>query len=57
MFNRNGLGTTLVTAVLNRDYPVIQGVILALGVIIIVVNAIIDVVLATIDPRTKARLA
>ena len=57
VFNRNGLGKTLVTAVLNRDYPVIQGVILALGVIIIVVNAIIDVILATIDPRTKARLA
>jgi peptide/nickel transport system permease protein len=57
VFDRNGLGTTLVTAVLNRDYPVIQGVILILGVIVVLVNAIIDVVIALIDPRSRARLA
>jgi peptide/nickel transport system permease protein len=57
VFARNGLGTTLVTAVVNRDYPVIQGVILVLGVIVVVVNAVIDVVIAILDPRSRARLA
>lgn len=55
IFSRNGLGSTLVQAVINRDYPVIQGVILVLGAIIVVVNAVIDLVLALIDPRTRTR--
>jgi peptide/nickel transport system permease protein len=57
VFNRNGLGSTLVQAVLNRDYPTVQGVVLVLGVIIVVVNTIIDVVLALIDPRSRSQLA
>jgi peptide/nickel transport system permease protein len=57
VFARNGLGTTLVIAVVNRDYPVIQGVILVLGVIVVVVNAVIDAVIALLDPRSRARLA
>src|ERR1700687_4037593 len=56
VFARNGLGTPLVRTVLNRDYPVIQGVILVLGVIVVVVNALIDVVLAVVDPRSRTRL-
>jgi peptide/nickel transport system permease protein len=57
VFDRNGLGSTIVQAVLSRDYPVVQGVVLVLGVIIVLVNTIIDVILALIDPRTRNRLA
>jgi peptide/nickel transport system permease protein len=54
VFARAGLGTSLVQAVLARDYPVVQGVVLMLGTTVVVVNAIVDVTLAAIDPRTAA---
>ena len=40
------------TAILYKDYPVIQGVILVLGTIAIVMNLLIDVILGVIDPRS-----
>ncbi len=46
-----GLGTALVQAILARDYPTVQGVILLLGCFIIAVNAAVDLLLALIDPR------
>lgn len=46
-----GLGTALVQAILARDYPTVQGVILLLGVVVIAVNAGVDLLLAAIDPR------
>ncbi|MFB4313888.1 ABC transporter permease [Actinomadura sp. 21ATH] len=47
-----GLGTRVVEAILNRDYPVIQGVVLTLGVIATLLNLLIDVLLGVLDPRT-----
>ena len=55
VFGRVGLGTALVTAVLSRDYPTIQGVILILGVTVVVVNAIVDILLAALDPRSLTK--
>jgi peptide/nickel transport system permease protein len=55
VYARNGLGTELVNAVLVRDYPVIQGTILILGIIVVVVNAIVDAGLALLDPRSLVR--
>lgn len=57
VFARPGLGTALVDAVLSRDYPVIQGIILVLGVIVVVVNATVDILLAVVDPRSVTRQA
>jgi peptide/nickel transport system permease protein len=57
VFNRAGLGTALVSAVLSRDYPTIQGVILVLGITVVVVNAIVDIVLGVLDPRSLTRTA
>lgn len=54
VFARPGLGSSLVQAVLTRDYPVVQGVVLVLGVVVVVVNALVDLLLAAIDPRTAA---
>jgi peptide/nickel transport system permease protein len=50
-----GLGTVLVQAVLARDYPVIQGVTLFLGIAVVVVNTTIDLLLGVLDPRTAVR--
>jgi len=55
VYARNGLGTALVNAVLVRDYPVIQGTILILGIVIVAVNTIVDGILAMLDPRSLMR--
>jgi peptide/nickel transport system permease protein len=57
VFARNGLGSALVSAVLAHDYPVIQGLLLVLGATVVVVNGIVDVLLAVLDPRSMARHA
>ena len=57
VFARPGLGTELVNAVLSRDYPVVQGIILVLGVTVVVVNATVDMLLAVVDPRSIKRLS
>jgi peptide/nickel transport system permease protein len=52
VFGYPGLGTAVVEAIVYRDYPVIQGVILCVGALALVVNLLVDVVLGLIDPRT-----
>lgn len=52
VFSWPGLGREVIAAIVNKDYPVIQGVILVLGFMAIVINLLIDVVLGIIDPRT-----
>ena len=55
VFNLPGIGTTLVLAVLQRDYPVVQGTTLLIGVIVVVVNAFTDLVYLVVDPRTRGK--
>lgn len=55
VFARAGLGTALVNAVLNRDYPTVQGIVLVLGITVVTVNAIVDVLLGLLDPRSLSR--
>lgn len=57
VFARPGLGTALVTAVLTHDYPVLQGIVLALGVTVVAVNTLVDILLAVIDPRSLTKQA
>ena len=47
-----GLGQTLVTSILTKDYPMMQGIVLVYGGMILVINLLVDVVLAIIDPRS-----
>lgn len=49
-----GLGTELVRAISQRDYPVVQAIVLLLGVSVVVVNTLVDVLVATLDPRSAA---
>jgi peptide/nickel transport system permease protein len=57
VFARPGLGTALVSSVLTRDYPTTQGLILVFGIIVVVVNALVDLVSALVDPRSMAKQA
>ncbi len=48
-----GMGRLIVDSILARDYPVIQGTILIFGLLYILVNLIVDVLYAYIDPRIR----
>ncbi|QFG69480.1 ABC transporter permease [Ornithinimicrobium pratense] len=54
VFARRGLGQVLVQAVANNDFPVIQGVVLVIAVIYIVINIVVDLSYAYIDPRVRS---
>lgn len=47
-----GLGTGIIDALGKRDYPVIQGVVLLLGILATLLNLLVDVVLGLLDPRS-----
>ncbi|MFI7341026.1 ABC transporter permease [Streptomyces sp. NPDC050085] len=47
-----GLGTGVLDAIGKRDYPVIQGVVLVLGILATLLNLLVDVVLGLLDPRS-----
>jgi peptide/nickel transport system permease protein len=51
VFGWPGLGQGIVNAILQRDYPVIRGIILVLGLLATFIIIVIDVILAIIDPR------
>lgn len=54
IFGWPGMSSMLMQAVSNRDYPVIQAVVLAAATFVICVNLISDVVIRVLDPRTEA---
>ncbi len=53
VYNIPGLGRLTVDAVLARDYPVIQGIILLLSFVYVLVNLVIDVAYTVVDPRIR----
>ncbi|ANF57334.1 ABC transporter permease [Halotalea alkalilenta] len=53
VFNIPGLGRLIVDAVLARDYPVIQGLILLTSGLYVVINLLIDLSYAATDPRIR----
>ena len=53
VFNIPGLGRLTIDAVLRRDYPVIQGVILVFSAAYVIVNLLIDLSYTVLDPRIR----
>jgi peptide/nickel transport system permease protein len=53
VFNLPGFGTGLVSAILARDYPVVQGFTLVIATIFVLVNLIVDISYAYLDPRIR----
>ncbi|MBO9356858.1 ABC transporter permease subunit [Bordetella petrii] len=53
VFNLPGLGRLVVEAVLARDYPVIQGLILLFSLTYILINLVVDVLYTVFDPRIR----
>ena len=48
-----GIGRLLFEGIFQRDFPLVQGVTVLAGVMIIVVNLIVDILYAYIDPRIR----
>jgi len=53
IFSWPGLGTYIVQAVNARDYPAIQGAIIFVALMVAIVNLIVDLLYAYIDPRIR----
>jgi peptide/nickel transport system permease protein len=53
VFNIPGLGRLIISAILRRDYPVVQGVVLVTAAAYVVINLVVDVLYVFIDPRIR----
>ena len=53
VFAYPGIGTRLQRAIVNRDYPVLQGGILFVAVVVVVVNLLVDLSYGLLDPRIR----
>jgi len=53
IFNLTGIGKSIYEAIIGRDYIVIQGLVLVVATIYVVVNLIVDVSYAFLDPRIR----
>ncbi|KFZ81751.1 peptide ABC transporter permease [Amycolatopsis sp. MJM2582] len=50
-----GLGSTIAQSILQKDYPLVQGIVLVYGIGVLLVNLTVDVLLAVLDPRSTIR--
>lgn len=51
VFNIPGLGRILMTSISNRDYPVVEAIIMMMALVVIVTNLCVDLIYRKIDPR------
>ena len=54
IFSYPGLGTTLLTAITGRDYPLISGCTLIITIMVLIANFLVEIFYGLIDPRVKA---
>ncbi len=53
IFGIPGLGKYFITSITNRDYPVIMGTVLLYAIFLVVMNLIVDITYAWLDPRIR----
>jgi dipeptide transport system permease protein len=53
IFSWPGIGKWLIDAISRRDYPVVQGGILITATLVIVVNLLVDLMYAVVNPRIR----
>jgi peptide/nickel transport system permease protein len=51
VFNWPGLGTLAIGAIMSRDFPMIQGTVLFMGIVYVTINILVDIMYGLIDPR------
>lgn len=55
IFSLPGIGLLEINAILNRDYPIISGVMLMMASFVLVMNLIVDLTYSFLDPRVQYR--
>jgi oligopeptide transport system permease protein len=53
IFGVPGIGTYFVNAALNRDYPLVMGVVIVYAVLIMLLNLAVDLLYAVLDPKVR----
>lgn len=53
VFNRPGVGQMLIGAIMQRDYPMIEGCMVVLAVFVVAINLVVDVLYGVVDPRVQ----
>ena len=53
VFGRVGVGRYVVTAITARDYPVVQSTVIVVAVFVVLINLVVDLVYAVLDPRIR----
>jgi peptide/nickel transport system permease protein len=53
IFSRPGLGNLAVTAIIARDFPVLQGCLILFTVVVMVVNLLVDISYSMINPKIR----
>jgi ABC-type dipeptide/oligopeptide/nickel transport system permease component len=53
VFARQGIGRLAIDAILSKDFPVIQGVVLFAAVVYVSINLVVDLLYSVIDPRIR----
>lgn len=53
VFALPGVGTAMVTSIFGRDYPVVQGFTIVIAIIYVVINLVVDISYAYLDPRIR----
>ena len=57
IFSYPGLGSTILTAVLGQDYPLISAVTLVITLMVLTATFVIEIIYGILDPRIKAAQA
>ncbi|MCL5964290.1 MAG: ABC transporter permease, partial [Deinococcus sp.] len=55
IFSWPGIGSWVYMGITNRDYPVVQGGVVFIAVVFVLVNLIVDLLYARLDPRIQYR--
>lgn len=55
VFNINGIGLYMMSGITSRDYPVVQGCVVLLGIVFSLCMLLVDIAYAFVDPRIKAQ--
>jgi peptide/nickel transport system permease protein len=53
VFNIPGVARFLVEAIRWRDYPIVQNIIMYIAIIVVMINFLVDMLYAALDPRIK----
>jgi peptide/nickel transport system permease protein len=53
VFGRPGIGRLLINAILNKDFPLVQGIVLFVAIAYVFINLLVDLVYAAVDPRIR----